>query len=273
MRIFQINTELKIGIVTVVLNASQTILQTIESVRKQNYQNFIHLIIDGGSDDGTLSIIEENYHSKLLLFERPQVGIYQSMNIGIEYLMNKVDVINFLNADDYLMNEEIFSRVAQNIKINSVVMNSVSVVESKNTNRAIRVFEPVSSQVLLALSVCSPHPGFYASTYILKKMKNPFFDPKAGAGADIVWMKSVIKGAKSLMTTKEIAVVMRDGGVSNSGFINKVMIHIKLCRYLYGKFWLIVFPVIFIVKQFRTIRQKNKAHKLNILSQRYLKNY
>ena len=49
----------KISIITVVKNSSNTIEKTIKSVLAQEYKNLEYIIIDGGSSDGTLEIIQK----------------------------------------------------------------------------------------------------------------------------------------------------------------------------------------------------------------------
>ena len=52
--------NVKVGIITVVLNSEKTVQKTIKSVKNQSYKNVTHLIIDGGSNDNTKEIILYN---------------------------------------------------------------------------------------------------------------------------------------------------------------------------------------------------------------------
>ena len=54
---------MKISIITVCLNSEKTIIHTLNSVMTQDYKNIEHIIVDGGSTDGTIKIIK-NYASK-----------------------------------------------------------------------------------------------------------------------------------------------------------------------------------------------------------------
>lgn len=91
--------NLKISIITVVYNAVDTIENTIKSVINQSYENVEYIIIDGGSTDGTLSIIER-YRKEIFYFiSEPDCGIYDAMNKGIRHSTG--DIIAFMNADDY----------------------------------------------------------------------------------------------------------------------------------------------------------------------------
>ena len=56
---------MKISIITVCLNSENTIISTLNSVLSQTYKNIEHIIVDGGSTDNTLNIINKyNHHQK-----------------------------------------------------------------------------------------------------------------------------------------------------------------------------------------------------------------
>src|SRR5437762_7032897 len=87
---------LKISVVTPSFNSVQTIRETIESVRGQAYSNYEHIIIDGGSTDGTLAVLRE--YSHLIWTSEKDEGHYHAMNKGVERATGQV--IKILNADD-----------------------------------------------------------------------------------------------------------------------------------------------------------------------------
>lgn len=88
-----------ISIITVVYNNQEGIGKTIESVINQTYNRIEYIIIDGGSTDGTLSVIE-NYrkHISSVLSERDG-GIYDAMNKGIK--IAKGELIGIINSGDF----------------------------------------------------------------------------------------------------------------------------------------------------------------------------
>jgi glycosyltransferase involved in cell wall biosynthesis len=87
---------MKISIITASLNRKRFIGAAIESVLAQNYADFEHWIIDGGSSDGTLAFLQQYPHLKVL--SEPDRGVYDAWNKGIDRA--KGDFISILNSDD-----------------------------------------------------------------------------------------------------------------------------------------------------------------------------
>ena len=89
----------KITIITVCLNSCEAIIETCESILKQqNDANFEWIVIDGGSTDGTLDILDKYKDLITILVSEPDKGIYDAMNKGI--LHAKGQYLLFLNAGD-----------------------------------------------------------------------------------------------------------------------------------------------------------------------------
>ena len=73
----------KISVVTVTSNSERTIEDTIFSVRSQREADHEHIIVDGGSSDGTMAMIERHRHHLGAVVSEPDKGIYDAMNKGI----------------------------------------------------------------------------------------------------------------------------------------------------------------------------------------------
>ena len=74
---------MKVSLITVCYNSESTIAETINCVLSQNYSDIEYLVIDGGSTDNTLNIIEE-YKSQIDFFiSEEDNGLYDAMNKGI----------------------------------------------------------------------------------------------------------------------------------------------------------------------------------------------
>lgn len=101
----------KISVITVVLNDAETLEETLRSVANQTYSNVEHVIIDGGSTDGSLDIIKK-YKDKIDYWvSEPDKGIYDAMNKGIK--ASTGDVLYFLNADDTFVDNEVIDDIAK----------------------------------------------------------------------------------------------------------------------------------------------------------------
>lgn len=100
---------MKISVITVVLNAADTIENTIQSVLSQTHSDTEYIIIDGGSTDGTVDIIQK-YEDRLSFWvSEPDAGIYYAMNGGIDHATG--DVINFLNSGDLFYDDSVLAGV------------------------------------------------------------------------------------------------------------------------------------------------------------------
>jgi glycosyltransferase involved in cell wall biosynthesis len=91
----------KISIVTACLNSIDYIEETIKSILNQNYPNLEYIIIDGGSTDGTIEVIEK-YKLQLKYFiSEKDLGHANALNKGFK--VSTGEIMGFLNADDIYM--------------------------------------------------------------------------------------------------------------------------------------------------------------------------
>ena len=95
--------SIKISIITVCFNSKKNIEQCIQSVISQDYDNLEYIVIDGGSTDGTLAIVDK-YKDKISYFvSEPDKGISDAFNKGIKAATG--DLIGIINSDDFMMPE------------------------------------------------------------------------------------------------------------------------------------------------------------------------
>lgn len=87
-----------ISIITVSYNVENGIEETILNVAAQTYPNYEHIIIDGGSKDGTLAVLKKHEDKFSYWVSELDSGIYDAMNKGI--LQAKGDYVYFLNVGD-----------------------------------------------------------------------------------------------------------------------------------------------------------------------------
>ncbi|MDQ0105770.1 acetyltransferase-like isoleucine patch superfamily enzyme [Chitinophaga terrae (ex Kim and Jung 2007)] len=99
-----------ISVITVVYNGYNEIEETMLSLLQQTYKNVEYIVIDGGSKDNTVAVIEKYQHSIAYWISEPDKGIYDAMNKGIAKATG--DLINFLNVGDTYMDNRVLEDVA-----------------------------------------------------------------------------------------------------------------------------------------------------------------
>ncbi len=91
------NTHPLVSIVTPCYNSARYLAETIESIRAQDYPHLEHLVIDGGSTDGTLEILQR-YADRLTWISEPDKGQSDAINKG--FRRARGEIVAWLNADD-----------------------------------------------------------------------------------------------------------------------------------------------------------------------------
>ncbi len=129
---FKKNIESKplVTIITVVYNRSKYLAQTIESILSQSYSNVEYILIDGGSTDGTLDIIQKYEHAIDYWVSEPDSGISDAFNKGLKASTGQW--VNFMNCGDSFASADIIQDFADNIDEKAdVIFGKANVIDSK----------------------------------------------------------------------------------------------------------------------------------------------
>lgn len=132
---------MKVSIITVAFNSAKTIEGTIQSVLSQDYPDIEYIVVDGGSSDGTVEIIERYQNRITQWISEKDHGMYDAMNKGIA--MATGDVIGILNSDDIYMNTHVISdlmALMQTQKV-QVVFADLILVDQNNDNKVLRYYD------------------------------------------------------------------------------------------------------------------------------------
>jgi glycosyltransferase involved in cell wall biosynthesis len=145
-----INQFPKITIVTPSFNQGQFIEKTICSVLAQNYPNLEYIIMDGGSTDGTLEIINK-YKDQISHFEsHPDAGQADAIKRGFQ--ISKGEILAYLNSDDvYFQNtfSEVAKAFSKKPKMEWAIGNSLEINEKDQVVQTPWVLTPDYYSILL----------------------------------------------------------------------------------------------------------------------------
>ena len=218
---------MRISLVTATFNSSKTIRTTLESVANQSWPNIEHIIIDGGSSDNTLSIVNEFQHVSKVISEKDK-GIYDAMNKGINNASGKV--IGFLNSDDWFANDFVIDEIARNFEGTNIdaVYGDLEFVKNEDDNNPRRMW--ISEEYkdnFFSKGWVPPHPTFYAKLSVYKKFG--LFNANLKFAADFDIMCRFI--AKEKIYTKYLPgtkVKMRLGGATTKNLRNIIKGNIEI---------------------------------------------
>ncbi len=97
-----------VSIITPTFNSAATLRDTLDSVRRQDYPALEHIIVDGGSNDGTLALTSE-FNGRLQVLSEPDQGLYDAINKGLR--LAKGEIVGVLNSDDFYSHNAVISRI------------------------------------------------------------------------------------------------------------------------------------------------------------------
>jgi glycosyltransferase involved in cell wall biosynthesis len=161
----------KISVITVSYNHAEFIRQTIESVRNQNYGNVEHIIVDGGSTDGTIEILKEYDH--LIWTSEPDKGQSDALNKGFSRATG--DIIGWLNSDDWYA-PNIFQDVVNGMRDYPVLLGAACITDREGQVKEVVENAPRGFFDLLRYWV--PYawlgqPSVFFSRELLESVKRP----------------------------------------------------------------------------------------------------
>ncbi len=224
---------MKVSIITAVFNSATAIESCIVSVRSQTYADIEHVIVDGGSTDGTLDIINRYKDDRVKVISEPDDGLYDAMNKGIR--CSTGDIIGILNSDDFYSCESVIEDVVNVISESNAdsCYGDAIYVKKGNVNKIVRYWK--SKQFSLSkfkLGWMPQHGTFYARKDVY--MKYGLFRNEFPIAADYeLILRFLYKHRISTIYLPKILLTIRTGGVSRAGFFNTSKMFIdnyKACK-------------------------------------------
>lgn len=118
-----------ISVITINFNDRVGLERTFESVFNQTFQDFEYIVIDGGSNDGSKELIEQNTEKISYWISEPDKGIYNAMNKGIS--VAKGDYLLFLNSGDILYKNDVLKSCETYLCNEDIISGNLSFVENE----------------------------------------------------------------------------------------------------------------------------------------------
>ena len=207
-----------ITVITVCYNSEDFIDCCLRSVLLQDYPPDEYIIVDGGSNDSTLNIIDEHRQAYFKVISEPDKGLYDAMNKGIR--ASKGDFILFLNSDDYLADCKTIQKIKQVLDKGSLFYGAIQYVDRFDVTKQLQLWAPSQGAFEKFNDGWHPaHPAFICKRSILLDLGG--FDLKYKIAADFDLMLRAFQHHGNRSVKLDFVITkMRVGGLSNAGFIN-----------------------------------------------------
>lgn len=213
---------IKISVITVCYNNSQTIETTIKSVVSQDYKNLEYILVDGASTDDTLQIINRYKEKIAILVSEKDNGIYFAINKGIALATG--DVVAILHADDFYADPAVISKVVKAFETtqSDTVYGDLQYVDRNETTKIIRNWKAGSYlRDNFLRGWMPPHPSFFAKRNCYKQFGSFNTTLKSSADYELM-LRFLYKNNCTTAYIPEVLVKMRAGGQSNSSIKNRI---------------------------------------------------
>ena len=213
-----------VSIVTVTFNSAATLSDTLCSVAQQTYPHLEHVLVDGGSTDGTVGMIQaaqESGPGRIRWMSEPDDGIYDAMNKGIA--MASGDVIGILNSDDFLADESVVGDVVARLgQIDAdAVYADLVFVDPMHTDQIQRVWTAGSGTMRTGWS--PPHPTLFVCADTYSRLGLYRTDFTISADYDFMLRLFDARRCSTVAYLDRTVVKMRNGGVSTRNIRSNIV--------------------------------------------------
>lgn len=225
----------KITIIMAVYNRVDKVEQCILSVLNQSYDNLEYIIIDGGSSDGTVDVIQK-YADKISYWcSEPDNGIYSAWNKGISHATG--DYINFIGSDDAMYDSNVVENIARYLDTNvDVLAGRIAMVKENSGFEVIVDNEHVKDREHYS-GRCITTQGTFIKRELCCKYK---FDTSYKVAADYkFFLKYYYDGSTNIKFVDDIIQYFSDGGISCSSNCDSVKDEDNRVYKDLGLYWLV----------------------------------
>lgn len=207
--------DMKISIVTAVYNRADMVRMAFESLLTQTFKGFEHVVVDGGSADGTLDVISELSDHRTIVDSGPDNGIYDAINKGKSRATG--EVVGVLHSDDFLASPHVLEMVATAFCDPQVdaVYGDLHYVSKDHPERIVRNWRSGEFRPeYLRSGWMPPHPALFLRRRVIET--HGLYDTQFRIAADYdAILRYFSQPGFRAVYVPEVFVKMRVGGESN----------------------------------------------------------
>lgn len=227
-----------VSIIVAVFNGVNTLQECIDSVIRQSYGNKELIIIDGGSNDGTVNLLKANDAGITYWLSEPDKGVYNAWNKGLSHA--KGEWICFLGADDYFWDDQslvrmmaILHEISPNVRLAYAQVMLVD-AEGREIYSVGKSWEKTKQH--FKRGVCLAHQGVMHRRGLFEQ--NGKFDDSFRIAGDYELMLRELVAAEAVFIPNIILTAMRQGGLSsNPANSIEAMRDIRRAQKMHGQNW------------------------------------
>jgi glycosyltransferase involved in cell wall biosynthesis len=254
-----------ISIITISLNAEKYLDQTIQSVLNQTYKNIEYIVVDGGSTDGTLGIIEKYKNAIDHIISEKDEGIADAMNKGSA--LSTGEYIFFLHSDDYFKSNNILEKAIEFFHDTSDIITC-----NIQFGKKFIICKPRGFNFWFNFKQGIYHQGTFCRKTLIEKLNG--FDKEFRIAMDYDFFLRAYQSKARLEKIPIVLTIMRDTGISSQQdwgnleirFDEERRVHQKNCRsvsmkILYKIYWFLYLPYRRLSYVFKTKAQRCKINE------------
>lgn len=200
---------MKYSIITVNYNNKDGLKKTIESVMRQSFRDFEHIIIDGGSTDGSVDVLQEyDEHITYWVSEKDK-GIYNAMNKGIA--KSTGEYLNFMNSGDCFYDDTVLDKVnSYNTDADFIVGKDYHFNEKKQKGHAS--VQPQRTTMIHFFMATLDHQSSFIKRVLFEN--SPYNESYRLVSDWIFFTEKIVKEGKHVQFIPDIVCQREEGGLS-----------------------------------------------------------
>jgi glycosyltransferase involved in cell wall biosynthesis len=218
-----------LSVITVVFNNVDHIERTLLSVINQTYERIEYIVIDGGSTDGTLAIIQKYVTKISRLISEPDKGIYDAMNKGLALATG--DYVLFMNSGDEIYAPDTVAFVFAAELNADIYYGETEMINAQGENLGQRRHKAPDNftwrDFKYGMSIS------HQAIYIKRSLIQPYA-PEYELSADIDWILQAAKRANKIVNVRRYVAKYLVGGMSKAKHKQSLLERFAIMRKHYG---------------------------------------